>query len=159
MSEQTHRDAAIEAEKEACRYCAEGFKRIPSAVSAAFVHPDTQTGRQVCERPARSAEDVLRALASFVGNGGYNSPFVNPEEFDAKIRDGINTLTRVENKRGYDAGYLAAKQEPCQNCGHSTDPLWAEKAEHCFKCNRHQSKCICESDRPDARQAECEEKQ
>jgi hypothetical protein len=60
---------------------------------------------------------------------------------------------------GYDAGYLAAKQEPCQNCGHSTDPLWAEKAEHCFKCNRHQSKCICESDRPDARQAECEEKQ
>lgn len=39
--------------------------------------------------------DVLRGLAAYVGNGGFNalSWYVSPEVFDAKIRDGIDRLT------------------------------------------------------------------
>lgn len=46
------------------------------------------------------AEDILRSLASWLGNGGYNAPTVDPAAFEAKIRDGIiNTMIRVEAAR------------------------------------------------------------
>lgn len=35
-------------------------------------------------------EDVLRTLASWLGNGGYNAPSpIDPAQFEAKIRDGV----------------------------------------------------------------------
>lgn len=46
-----------------------------------------------------AAHDVLRSLASFVGNGGYNAPTVDAAIFEAKIRDGIETVIRVEKQR------------------------------------------------------------
>lgn len=36
------------------------------------------------------AEAALRQLAAYVGNGGFNAPFVDPEVFKAKIIDGID---------------------------------------------------------------------
>lgn len=35
-----------------CRWCAEGYPRIRSSVSEAFVHVDTPTGRRVCKAKA-----------------------------------------------------------------------------------------------------------
>lgn len=48
---------------------------------------------------AEAAEDALRSLASYVGNGGYNAPTVDAKEFRLKIVDGIDTLVSVETKR------------------------------------------------------------
>lgn len=56
---------------------------------------------QVGELGARleEAEDVLRAMASYVGNGGYNADTVDPKVFEAKIREGIDFIIRVEVNR------------------------------------------------------------
>lgn len=62
---------------------ADEFKR--SDLSVAEVK-DTQNRLEACE-------DVLRGLASYVGNGGYNATTVDPSVFDAKIRDGIDRLS------------------------------------------------------------------
>lgn len=62
---------------------ADEFKR--SDLSVAEVK-DVQNRLEACE-------DVLRGLASYVGNGGYNAPRVDPDVFDAKIRDGIDRLS------------------------------------------------------------------
>jgi hypothetical protein len=51
---------------------------------------------------------------------------------------------------------MECEHAPVEFFGEPTAPPPTLEAEHCFKCNRHQSKCICSSDRPDARQAECE---
>jgi hypothetical protein len=52
---------------------------------------------------------------------------------------------------------MECEHAPVEFFGEPTAPPPTLEAEHCFKCNRHQSKCICSSDRPDARQAECED--
>ena len=47
-------------------------------------------------------EGVLRSLASFLGVGGYNAETVDATEFEAKIREGIDIVTRpfeAENTR------------------------------------------------------------
>lgn len=42
------------------------------------------------------AEDILRSLASCLGNGGYNAPDpIDLHEFELKIRDGIEANERV----------------------------------------------------------------
>lgn len=48
---------------------------------------------------AEAAEDALRSLASYVGNGGYNAPVVDAKEFRLKVVEGIDTLTSVEASR------------------------------------------------------------
>lgn len=45
------------------------------------------------------AEGALRAMASYVGNGGYNAGTVDPKVFEAKIREGIDFIIRVEVNR------------------------------------------------------------
>lgn len=45
-------------------------------------------------------EECLRYLASYVGNGGYNSTEVNPYVFVDKITDGITTLCKTANELG-----------------------------------------------------------
>ncbi len=55
-----------------------------------------------CRQAARMVEleGVLRSLASYVGNGGYNAPDpINVVEFEAKIREGIDSLARIERSR------------------------------------------------------------
>lgn len=47
---------------------------------------------------AEAAEDVLRSLASYLGVGGYNAPTVNAEEFEKKIRYGIDMLLRTKDR-------------------------------------------------------------
>lgn len=42
-----------------------------------------------------AAHDVLRSLASFVGNGGYNADTVDAKVFEGKIRDGIDSQARM----------------------------------------------------------------
>jgi len=44
-------------------------------------------------------QDVLRSLASYVGNGGYNATEVNPDIFYAKIKDGIDRVTERPDLR------------------------------------------------------------
>ena len=51
------------------------------------------------EEKLAAAEDVLRAMASYVGNGGYNADTVDPKVFEAKIREGIDSIIRVEVNR------------------------------------------------------------
>ena len=53
---------------------------------------------------AEAAEDALRSLASYVGNGGYNAPTVDAKEFRLKVVDGIDTLVSVEAKRRDELG-------------------------------------------------------
>jgi len=45
------------------------------------------------------AESVLRSLASWLGNGGYNAETVDADVFERKIRYGVETVVRVETKR------------------------------------------------------------
>lgn len=47
------------------------------------------------ESRAESAEDVLRSLASWLGNGGYMAETVDAAHFEAKIRDGVERVTRI----------------------------------------------------------------
>ena len=42
-----------------------------------------------------ACEAVLRSLASYVGNGGYNAPEVDAAVFEAKIRGGIDRLAAL----------------------------------------------------------------
>lgn len=46
------------------------------------------------EEKVEALEEVLRRLASFVGNGGYNADEVDPAIFEEKIRDGIDYLIK-----------------------------------------------------------------
>lgn len=62
---------------------ADEFKRSGMSVAET---KDIQNRLEACE-------DVLRGLAAYVGNGGYNATSVDPEVFDAKIRDGIDRLS------------------------------------------------------------------
>lgn len=78
-----------------CLWCLAGDDRVPSSVSDAWVHPATSVGRVVCRQGETPAQRALMSLAAFVGTGGYNSPHVDAKEFEAKIRDGIETLVRV----------------------------------------------------------------
>lgn len=91
-------DAGAASVDRECRWCLEGETRIPSSVSDAWVHSATPIGRKVCTRQESPAEQALRSLASFVGSGGYNAPTVDAAEFEAKIREGIDTLIRVDRK-------------------------------------------------------------
>jgi hypothetical protein len=90
--------AAQPSKVEACPWCEEGNPRIASSVSDALVHTDTPVGRVVCSL-GTSAEDVLRSLAAYVGNGGYNAPVVDPAVFERKIRQGIDDIIEVEANR------------------------------------------------------------
>lgn len=45
------------------------------------------------------AQDTLRRLASWLGNGGFNAPTVDAKEFESKIRDGIDAIIKVEVNR------------------------------------------------------------
>lgn len=49
-------------------------------------------GKPGGEALAQRYADVLRSLASYVGAGGYNTPEVNPDEFEKKICWGIDQI-------------------------------------------------------------------
>lgn len=51
------------------------------------------------EAQLMEAEGVLRSMASYAGNGGYNADTVDPKVFEAKIREGIDSSIRVEVNR------------------------------------------------------------
>lgn len=51
------------------------------------------------EAKLEAAHDALRDLASYVGNGGYNAPEVDAEQFRLKVREGIDFVIGVETKR------------------------------------------------------------
>jgi hypothetical protein len=76
-----------------CRLCASGSPRLRSSVSDAWIHHGPATQHILCERAETPAQEALRSLASFLGVGGYNPPFVDAEVFEKKIRDGIEMLT------------------------------------------------------------------
>lgn len=44
----------------------------------------------------RACEDVLRSLASYLGAGGYNAPYVDAKEFHSKILWGIQQIQHGE---------------------------------------------------------------
>jgi hypothetical protein len=56
-------------------------------------------GKLCISQQHEALETVLRSLASYVGNGGFNAESVDPAIFEEKIRDGIDRLTRVEGER------------------------------------------------------------
>jgi hypothetical protein len=47
---------------------------------------------EIQKRRADAAEDVLRSLASWLSVGGYNAPTVNAEDFEKRIRWGVDML-------------------------------------------------------------------
>lgn len=47
--------------------------------------------RVTAERDER--DDVLRSLAAYVGNGGYNAEKVDADVFEAKVRDGVDAIS------------------------------------------------------------------
>lgn len=74
--------------------------------------------------------DALRALASYVGAGGYNASTVDPAEFERKIRWGIDHLVGMKQPQAGDAEPTVSdggKVCPCQfgRC------LGAEEGEVC----------------------------
>jgi predicted RNA-binding Zn-ribbon protein involved in translation (DUF1610 family) len=98
---------------------------------------------QLAAQPSRDrlerAESILRDLASYVGNGGYNAPDpIDLDQFEAKIRDGIDHLTPTQpsavamlltcpacGERHIDVGEFATKPHhthACQQCGHVWRP-------------------------------------
>lgn len=94
---------AMDEIQEACGYYKEPWEYPGQVVR--------DVSRMRAERDALSAEnaelkgavverdDVLRSLASWLGNGGYNAPTVDPAVFEAKIRDGVDNMLRVEINR------------------------------------------------------------
>jgi hypothetical protein len=84
----------------------DGDQYTPEAVSQQF-EIEAVTEHMLDEqqmRPDQSSlagrleacEDVLRRIASSLGNGGYNAPVVDAKVFEKKIMDGIASFRRVK---------------------------------------------------------------
>ncbi len=67
-------------------------------------------GTKLRER-AEACEDVLRSLASWLGNGGYNVDMVDPDVFEEKIRDGIDSLIKRTEDRCNTEAQPVAREE------------------------------------------------
>jgi len=51
------------------------------------------------EAELESANGALRSLACWLSVGGYNAESVDPDVFEKKIRDGVESLVKIECER------------------------------------------------------------
>jgi hypothetical protein len=81
-------------------------------------------------------EDVLRGLAALVGCGGYNADTVDPDEFDAKIREGFDLVIAPLLERAAKAEARAAELERQLEDTRMAGRLFAHLVNHPLKAGR-----------------------
>jgi hypothetical protein len=94
--------------------------------------PDSVVLAKQAEAATEPFADALRALASYVGAGGYNAPDVDPAEFERKIRWGIDQLLDGKSPCAGSAGTTVTQPDEGKVCACQFGScLGAEEGEDC----------------------------